>query len=56
MGLIKYHYKHGLDFLMRVNNKSFKAVQEFRRSKKVDEIIEIEVTRGKYLTIINVIF
>ncbi len=46
MGLIKYHYKHGLDFLMRVNNKSFKAVGEFRRSKKVDEIIEIEVTRG----------
>jgi len=46
MGLIKYHYKHGLDFLMRVNSKSFKAVQEFRRSKKVDEIIEIEVTRG----------
>jgi len=46
MGLIQYHYKHGLDFLMRVNNKSFKAVQEFRRSKKVDEIIEIEVTRG----------
>jgi hypothetical protein len=31
---------------MRVNNSSFKAVQEFRRSKKVDEIIEIEVTRG----------
>jgi hypothetical protein len=46
MGLIKYHYKYGLDFLMRVNSKSFKAVQEFRRSKKVDEIIEIEVTRG----------
>lgn len=46
MGLMKYHYKHGLDFLMRVNNKSFKAVGEFRRSKKVDEIIEIEVTRG----------
>ena len=46
MGLISYHYKHGLDFLMRVNNKSFKAVGEFRRSKKVDEIIELEVTRG----------
>jgi len=46
MGLIKYHYKHGLDFLMRVNKKSFKAVVEFKRSKKVDEIIEIEVTRG----------
>jgi len=46
MGLIKYHNKHGLDFLMRVNSKSFKAVQEFRRSRKVDEIIEIEVTRG----------
>lgn len=46
IGLIKYHYKYGLDFLMRVNNSSFKAVQEFRRSKKVDEIIEIEVTRG----------
>jgi len=46
MGLIKYHYKHGLDFLMRVNNKSFSAVQEFRQSKKTDEIIEIEVTRG----------
>ena len=46
MGLIKYHYKHSLDFLMRVNSKSFKAVGEFMRSKKVDEIIEIEVTRG----------
>ena len=46
MGLIKYHYKYGLDFLMRVNNKSFTAVQEFRESKKADEIIEIEVTRG----------
>ncbi len=46
MGLIKYHYKHGLDFLMRISNSSFKAVQEFKRSKKVDEIIEIEVTRG----------
>jgi len=46
MGLIKYHYKHDLDFLMRVNGQSFKAVQEFKRSKKVDEIIEIEVTRG----------
>jgi hypothetical protein len=46
MGLIKYHYKYGLDFLMRVNTQSFTAVQEFRRSKKVDEIIEIEVTRG----------
>ncbi len=45
IGLIKYHYKHGLDFLMRVNNQSFKAVQEFRRSKKVDEIIELEVTK-----------
>lgn len=46
MGLIKYHYNHGLDFLMRVNSSSFKAVQEFKRSKKIDEIIEIEVTRG----------
>jgi len=46
IGLIKYHCKHGLDFLMRVNNNSFKAVREFRQSKKVDEIIEIEVTRA----------
>jgi hypothetical protein len=46
MGLIKYHYKHGLEFLMRVNSSSFKAVVEFRRSQKVDEIIEIEVTKG----------
>jgi len=46
MGLIAYHYKYGLDFLMRVNNSSFKAVGEFRRSKKVDEIIEIEITRA----------
>ncbi len=46
MGLIKYHYRHGLNFLMRVNNSSFKAVREFRRSKKVDEIIEIEITKG----------
>jgi hypothetical protein len=45
MGLIKYHYKHKLDFLMRVSSSSFKAVSEFKRSKKVDEILEIEVTR-----------
>ena len=46
LGLIKYHYNNSLEFLMRVNNKSFKAVEEFRRSKKIDEIIEIEVTKG----------
>lgn len=46
LGLICYHYKHNLDFLMRVNSKSFKAVNEFKRSKKIDEIIEIEVTRS----------
>jgi len=46
MGLIKYHHKHSLDFLMRASNSSFKAVREFRESEKVDEIIEIEVTRG----------
>jgi hypothetical protein len=31
---------------MRVNTKSFKAVQEFQRSKKTDEIIEIQVTHS----------
>ena len=46
MGLICYHYKNNIDFLMRVNSKSFKAVQLFRRSKKSDEIIELEVTRS----------
>jgi len=46
MGLIAYHYKKNIDFLMRVNSKSFKAVQLFRRSKKRDEIIELEVTRS----------
>jgi len=46
MGLISYHYKKNIDFLMRVNSKSFKAVQLFKRSKKSDEIIEIEVTRS----------
>ncbi len=46
MGLICYHNKHNLDFLMRVNSKSFKAVNEFKRSKKIDEIIEIEVTHS----------
>jgi len=45
MGLIVYHNKNNIHFLMRVNRKSFKAVQEFIRSKKSDEIIEIEVTR-----------
>ena len=46
MGLICYHYKHNLDFLMRVNSKSFKAVSHFKRSKRDDEIIEIEVTHS----------
>jgi len=46
MGLIAYHYKKNIDFLMRVNSKSFKAVQLFRRSKKRDEIIELEVKRS----------
>jgi hypothetical protein len=45
-GLIKYHYKRGLDFLIRVDGKSsFKEIQEFTRSKKVDKIIEIEVSK-----------
>jgi hypothetical protein len=45
-GLISYHYKNNLDFIMRVNSKSFKAVQEFKRSKKMSEIIEIEATKA----------
>ena len=45
-GFIKYHYTRGLDFLIRVDGKSsFKEVQQFTRSKKVDEIIELEVTK-----------
>jgi len=44
-GLIKYHYKRGFDLLMRVDGESsFKEVQKFTRSKKVDEILELEVT------------
>jgi hypothetical protein len=31
---------------MRVNSKSFKAVNDFRRSKKIDEVVEIEVTHS----------
>jgi len=46
MGLICYHYKHKLDFLMRVNSKSFKALNLFRQSNKTDEVIEVEVTRS----------
>ncbi len=46
IGLIRYHYNNNLNFLMRVNNKSFKAVQLFRKSKKTDEILEVEVTRS----------
>jgi len=46
MGLVSYHYKNNIDFLMRVNSKSFKAVQLFRRSKNSDEIIEIQVTHS----------
>jgi len=45
-GFIAYHYKNSIDFLMRVNKKSFGAVQEFIRSKNSDKIIEIEVTRS----------
>ncbi len=44
VGLICYHNKHNLDFLMRARGNSFKAVEVFKRSKKTDEIIEIEVT------------
>ena len=46
MGLVVYHKKNNIDFLMRVNSKSFKAVELFRRSKKSDDIIELEVTQG----------
>lgn len=46
VGLITYHNEHNLDFLIRVNTSSFKAVREFSKSDKVDEIIEIEVTKG----------
>lgn len=46
MGLIVYHYKNNIDFIMRVNSKSFGAVQQFKRSKKSDEIIELEVTHS----------
>ncbi len=46
MGLIAYHYKNNIDFIMRVNSKSFGAVQQFKRSKKSDEIIELEVTHS----------
>ena len=46
IGLIGFHNKRNIDFLMRVNTKSFKAVQEFQRSKKTDEIIEIQVTHS----------
>jgi len=46
-GFIKYHYTRGLDVLIRVDGKtSFKEVRKFTRSKKVDEIIELEVKRG----------
>ena len=45
-GLISYHYNNNLDFLIRVNTRSFKAVQHFRSSKKTDEILEIKVTSG----------
>jgi len=46
MGLISYHYKNNIDFLMRVGSKSFGAVQLFKRSKKNDDIIELEVTHS----------
>lgn len=45
-GLISYHYKHNLDFLMRVNTKSFRAVQAFRDSNSTDEILDIKVSYG----------
>jgi hypothetical protein len=45
-GLICYHYKHNLDFLMRVKSNLFTVIDEFKRSKKVDEIIELKVTKG----------
>ncbi len=46
VGLIQHHYNSNLDFLMRVNSQSFKAVQLFRKSKKTDEILEVVVTRS----------
>jgi len=45
-GLMTYHNKQGLDFVIRVDGKSsFREVQKFTRSKKVDETLELEVTR-----------
>jgi hypothetical protein len=45
VGLICHHYNKKIDFLMRVKNRSFKAVTQFKNSKKTDEIIELEVTK-----------
>jgi len=42
IGLMAYHLKHNLDFLMRVKSNSFKLLETFKRSKKTDEIIEIK--------------
>ena len=45
IGLICHHYNKKIDFLMRVKNNSFKAVTQFKNSKKTDEIIELEITK-----------
>jgi hypothetical protein len=45
-GLIKIHDENKIDFLIRSNGKNtFKAVSEFYKSDKVDEILEIEFSR-----------
>lgn len=46
IGLICHHYNKEIDFLMRVKNKSFKPVTQFKNSKKTDEIIELEITKS----------
>jgi hypothetical protein len=46
IGLIGFHNKQNIDFLMRINTQSFKAVQKFQRSEKLDEILDIEVSHS----------
>jgi hypothetical protein len=46
VGLICHHYNKKIDFLMRVKNKYFKTVTQFKNSKKTDEILELEVTKS----------
>jgi len=45
-GLICHHYNKKIEFLMRVKNKYFKAITEFKNSKKIDEILELEITQS----------